>query len=245
MEQNKNEPNKNEQNKNEQHKNEQVKPIKPDSNKPKTKEELKKEKRLYLYTAISCAVALVAIVIIAIATTGDAKIDNQTNNSVSQSSVDSSVDDGAQDPTPEKPVVTVPEGMIAPIEAVSVGNDYGFYYNQTLNIYHEHDGLDFTAAAGTNVLAVEDGVVESIYKDDLLLGTEIVVRHEDGLKSVYRFVTEADGLKVGDAVKKGDLIATVAEASGGEYKEGAHLHFEILKNGENIDPTEYLTLEEK
>ena len=62
---------------------------------------------------------------------------------------------------------------------------------------------------------------------------------------MYRFVTEAEGLKVGDKVAKGDVIATVAEANGDEYKDGAHLHFEILKNNKNVDPATYLTLEEK
>ena len=41
------------------------------------------------------------------------------------------------------------------------------------------------------------------------------------------------------------MIATVAEANGDEYKDGAHLHFEILKNNKNVDPATYLTLEEK
>lgn len=240
-----------EQNKNEQNKNE-VKPIKPDGNtnknpdKPKTKAEIVKEKRLYLYTAISCAVALVAIVVIAIATAGDVKTGNQTENGTSSSVFQP--EDSSSDPTPpssEQPVVTVPEGMISPIEDISVGSDYGFYYNQTLNVYHEHAGVDFSAAAGTQVFAVEDGVVESVYKDDLLLGTEIVIRHDDGLRSVYRFVSEMEGLKAGVSVKKGDVIATVAEATGNEYKDGAHLHFEIHKDGVCVDPAEYLTMEEK
>ena len=42
-----------------------------------------------------------------------------------------------------------------------------------------------------------------------------------------------------------EVIATVAEAAGNEYKDGAHLHFEVLKEGKNVDPAEYLTLEEK
>ena len=105
--------------------------------------------------------------------------------------------------------------------------------------------MDFSAEEGAQVFAVEDGVVESIFKDDLLSGTEIVVAHADGVKSVYRFVVEAENLTVGAEVKKGDVIATVAAATGDEYKDGAHLHFEILKNGTSVDPTGYLTLEEK
>jgi murein DD-endopeptidase MepM/ murein hydrolase activator NlpD len=46
-------------------------------------------------------------------------------------------------------------------------------------------------------------------------------------------------------VEKGDQIATVAEASGNEYKDGAHLHFEVLQNGKSVDPAKHLALEEK
>jgi murein DD-endopeptidase MepM/ murein hydrolase activator NlpD len=62
---------------------------------------------------------------------------------------------------------------------------------------------------------------------------------------VYRFVSETEGMKVGDKVEKGDVIATVAEATGEEYKDGAHLHFEVWKDGVNVDPASYLPLEEK
>jgi murein DD-endopeptidase MepM/ murein hydrolase activator NlpD len=135
--------------------------------------------------------------------------------------------------------------MTLPVVEAAVINDHGFYFNKTLNSYYEHLGMDFSAEEGAQVFAVEDGVVESIYKDDLLSGTEIVVAHADGVKSVYRFVVETESLKVGAQVKKGDVIATVAAATGDEYKDGAHLHFEILKNGTSVDPTGYLTLEEK
>ena len=101
------------------------------------------------------------------------------------------------------------------------------------------------AETGAEVSAVMSGIVESIYRDDILSGTEIVVDHGDGLKSVYRFVTVAENLKVGDEVAQGDVIATVAAATGDEYKDGAHLHFEVVKNGIAVDPTTYLTLEEK
>lgn len=208
------------------------------------KTRLSGEKRFYLYTAIGCALALVAIVIIAIAVSNGSKIQNQVdNNQTSNNAPDSSVG-GSGDETDE-PVITTPEGMVAPIATVTVLNDHGFYYNQTLNSYYEHQGVDFCAAAGTEVLAAEDGYIESIYKDDILLGTEITVNHGDGLKTVYRFVTETEGLVVGDAVEKGDVIATIAEPNGNEYKDGAHLHFEILKNGVSEDPAIHLTLEEK
>ncbi|MBR2024162.1 MAG: M23 family metallopeptidase [Clostridia bacterium] len=205
-----------------------------------TKKKLNGEKRFYLATAIGCAVMLVAIVVTAVIVSGtssDAVLDNTPNSGNSSVLPEGDVGD--------EQVSALPEGMVVPIQTASVSNTYGFYYNKTLDSYYVHTGVDFVADAGTEVMAVEDGVVESVYKEDVLLGTQIVVRHAEGLKSVYRFVNEVEGLQVGDKVEKGDVIATVAEANGNEYKDGAHLHFTIEKNGKTVDPTQYLTLEEK
>ena len=213
-----------------------------------------------MITAIGCAVALVAIVVIAALVNNTGNVQSMRDPIQSSSGVvdserpepENSSDNGGENEnnssdegTSNKPVGGESEGMIMPIATVAVANDYGFYHNKTLNHYYEHTGVDFTAEVGTEVLAVESGVVESIYKDDLLLGTEIVVSHANGVKSVYRFVAEKEGLKVGDSVKKGDVIATVAEPTGNEYKDGAHLHFEITVDGKNVDPSTYLTFEEK
>ncbi len=220
------------------------------------KKRISNEKRFYLLTALGCAAALVAIVTVAVvASTGDVNQAGNGGGTNNESTLPPSSDNNGGEQGGNggeqggnnggEQVVVKPDGMIMPVETVSLINDYGFYHNKTLNSYYEHTGLDFSAEAGTQVLAVEEGRIESIYKDDLLSGTEIVIDHGDGLKSVYRFVTEAEGLKVGDSVEKGDVIATVAEANGNEYKDGAHLHFEILENGKNVDPTTHLTLEEK
>ena len=221
----------------------------------KKKNRMHREKKLYLLTAAACAAVLVAILVSAIIITGSNKVDDLealrgstsstplTENSSSAPDKDSSKPGDSS--STDEPVVNTPETMISPLGTVTVSNDFGFYYNQTLNKYYEHQGVDFVANAGTEVLAVASGTVESIYKDDVLSGTEITLDHGDGRKSVYRFVEEAEGLKVGDTVAQGDVIATVAEANGDEYKDGAHLHFEIHEDGKTVDPTLHLTLEEK
>ena len=198
-----------------------------------------KERRFYLVTAFGAALALMTIIVATVAVSGAKEEQQPVGGLQSQDPIVNSSGET------EQPVGGLPEGMISPIETVSVLNEYGFYHNQTLGAYYEHTGVDFAASAGTQVLAAESGVVESIYKDDLLTGTEIVLNHGNGLKTVYRFVTEADGLKVGDKVEKGDVIACVAEANGNEYKDGAHLHFEVHKDGKSVDPAVYLTLDEK
>lgn len=220
------------------------------------KKRISGEKRFYLLTALGCAAALVAIVTVAlVASVGDvgnqAGNGNNTNNESTLPPTDEGNNGGNNGGNNQggtgdgEQVVVKPEGMIMPLETAALIHDYGFYHNQTLNCYYEHTGLDFSAEVGTEVVAVAAGKIESIYKDDLLLGTEIVIDHGDGLKSVYRFVNEAEGLAVGDSVEQGEVIATIAEANGNEYKDGAHLHFEITESGKIVDPTTHLTLEEK
>ena len=135
--------------------------------------------------------------------------------------------------------------FIAPVTNMDVVNDYTFYYNKTLDCYHYHTGLDMAAEAGTEVVACVDGTVESITVGDVLDGTKIVLSHADGVKTSYYFIDAAENLKVGDSVKRGDVIGTVAEPTGSEYKEGAHLHFEVEKNGSVVDPNEYLDIADK
>ncbi len=214
------------------------------------KKGMSKERKFYLFTAIGCAVTLVAIILVAVLIPSQNSVDDPTLNKPS-SSVEQSVEDESGDPNDQdssgsnEPVVNTPEGMMMPVETVAIINDFGFYHNKTLNNYYEHKGVDFTAEVGTEVLAVDDGVVESIYRDDVLTGTEITVDHGDGVKTVYRFITVDEDLTVGASVKRGDVIGTVAEATGEEYKDGAHLHFEIKKDGKQVDPATYLTFEEK
>lgn len=211
----------------------------------------KGERRFYLLTAIGCALALTAIIVVAVAISGDKTNEPQVDSGNNGDNVvvippkDDEQQVGGNENEDQQPVVKPDEGMVSPVANMNVVNDYGFYHNTTLNWFYEHTGIDFLADAGTEVMAVDAGTVESIYKDDILSGTEIVIAHDDGLKTVYRFVTEVEGLKVGDSVEKGEVIATIAEASGNEYKDGAHLHFEVHKEGVNVDPNVYLTLEEK
>ena len=197
-----------------------------------------RNKKLYLYIALGCAAVLLcaAIIVTAVVLANRSRV-----------SIDAGDNSGGQieTPDPDQPVIETPEEFISPVSVVSVLNEYGFYYNKTLGNYYEHMGVDFPAEVGSEVYAVASGTVESVYTSDVLVGTQITIDHGDGVKSVYQFVEAKEGLKAGDEVKQGDVIATVAEANGSEYKDGAHLHFEVFKDGANVDPAEYLTLEEK
>lgn len=135
--------------------------------------------------------------------------------------------------------------FIMPIDEVDAINCFGFYHNSTLDKYYLHTGIDFAGEAGDEVFAALGGTVTSITTDPVLMGTTITIEHPDGLTTVYSFVDAADGLKAGDTVERGQTIASVAEAMGQEYKDGAHLHFEVYLNGEAVDPETYLEITEK
>ena len=197
------------------------------------------KKKVNLYIALAFAAILLALIVIvtSIALAGK----NEPQLSVKPSDSTSSPDSGIEEP----PVIVTPEGFFNPVSTMSEINGFGFYHNKTLNTFYEHTGIDISADEGASVYAVQDGTVVEVSISDVLVGTRIVVDHGDGVKTVYEFVEAKEGLKAGDKVERGDVIATVAPATGNEYKDGAHLHFEVLEQGKAVDPDKYLTLEEK
>ncbi len=204
-----------------------------------------RSKHVKFYAVVGVASLVLAVTIIATATAlGNRSEPVNGGNTEVETPVP---DDPTQTPddTPDETPTVADDKMVLPVLQASVINDHGFFHNTTLGYYGHHDGVDFSGAVGEEVFCVKDGTVESIYKGDLLSGTEITVDHGDGLKTVYRFVEEVEGLKVGDEVKKGQKIATIAEANGSEYKDGAHLHLEVLKDGLSVDPSDYLPLADK
>lgn len=122
--------------------------------------------------------------------------------------------------------------------------DAGVIYNQTLGIYTGHKAIDFSAEEGTNVIACYDGTIESIVSGKLE-GTTITIDHGNGLKSVYNSIEVSENLSAGDLIKRGTVIGTVSTNNRKEFKDGAHLHFEVLENGVKVNPQKYLLTEEK
>ena len=160
---------------------------------------------------------------------------------------DDSVGSGNTNETPE-----IPEPVVKPITfimPVENSTDVGQYvetmvWNSTLNRYSAHLAIDFFADEGTPVLAVFDGTVESV-ENSLIHGVTITVDHGNGLKTVYNSLADGDLVVEGQVVKQGDVIGEVSVSNRQEYKEGAHLHFEVYENGIQIDPVKYLEFDEK
>ncbi len=156
----------------------------------------------------------------------------------------------AKDNTPQEEIPVGSSGAIVfglPVLDATVSKSFNnekLQFNETLKQYEAHLGMDFTAVANSNVYAVLDGKITDIYSD-YLEGTVIVISHDNNLKSVYGSLSEDVTLKVGDIVKKGDVIGKIGTTMASETLQGNHLHFELLENDTEVDPAGYLNLSDK
>ena len=114
-------------------------------------------------------------------------------------------------------------------------------YNETTRDWRVHNGVDLAAEAGAAVMAAADGVVYTTYADDMM-GTTVVIRHEDGYTTRYASLAEDLKVKTGDQVVLGQVIGTVGETALIETNLGPHVHFSVLRNDESMDPAEFLAL---
>ena len=106
-----------------------------------------------------------------------------------------------------------------------------------------HRGIDISCAKGAEVHCPWNGKVEEIYEDDSL-GITVRVSHSDGWESRSTNRLTGGPVKAGQRLNAGDLIGYVGETAVAECGDGAHLHFEVRKDGRSVDPAEYVTVTE-
>ena len=164
----------------------------------------------------------------------DAENDINVENNTDNSSIEDNpvVNNEEPDPTFSMPV----DGEII--------KHYGkekLIYSDTLKEWTTHLGIDIKANKTTIVKSSADGVVKSI-KNDPRYGLTIVVEHQNGFTSVYANLLTAEFVVIGENVKAGQTLGTVGNSATFEILDDPHLHFEILKDGEYVDPEMYVKL---
>ncbi len=114
-------------------------------------------------------------------------------------------------------------------------------YNEALEDWRTHNGVDLSAQVGDEVAAAWSGQVVSV-REDAVLGTVLTVDCGDGYTTVYGNLAEETAVSAGDQVSAGDVIGTVGDTAGGETHGGdGFLHFAVLLDGEYLDPMEFLS----
>lgn len=98
-----------------------------------------------------------------------------------------------------------------------------------------HKGIDFTGREGANVVATAAGVVT--WAGNMFGYGELVeIDHGNGLRTRYGH-NKALSVTVGDVVAKGDTIASMGSTG---RSTGAHVHYEVLRGGQQIDPQKFV-----
>lgn len=112
-------------------------------------------------------------------------------------------------------------------------------YSTTLDVWTTHNGVDIKADETTVVKAAADGTVSSI-KNDPRYGLTVIVEHVNGYKTVYANLLSTEFVVEGEKVKQGQSLGTVGSTASFEILDEPHLHFELLKDNEQLDPELYL-----
>ena len=131
--------------------------------------------------------------------------------------------------------------FIKPIkgDVIKAFSNEDLIYSVTMDDWRTHLGVDIKANIGTDVVAVEDGVVDDIYVDEEY-GNTIRIKHSENLYSIYSNLSKNYSVVKGDKVLKGAVIAIVGDSSYYEILDEPHLHFAMSENGVYIEPLKYI-----
>nr|WP_043419479.1 M23 family metallopeptidase [Arthrobacter globiformis] len=99
-----------------------------------------------------------------------------------------------------------------------------------------HRGQDFAAQCGTEVLAAASGTVTFSGWHPYGGGNRVVIDHGNGLETTYNHLSSSS-VQVGQKVTRGEVIALSGTTGA---STGCHLHFEVMVNGDVVDPTGWL-----
>ncbi len=112
-------------------------------------------------------------------------------------------------------------------------------YSETLKEWITHTAIDIKADKTSVIKSAAAGTVKSIVNDPRY-GLTVVIEHDDGYETVYSNLLTAEFVVEGEDIEQGQTIGTAGNTAAFESSMESHLHFELLKDGEYLDPTIYL-----
>ena len=161
---------------------------------------------------------------------------------------DAESDGGANtepDPEPIPQPNYVKVYFISPVAYTDIGLSYTsgigddlFVFNPTLGFWTTHKAVDLNAPDGSEVVAMFDGIVIKV-DNDLEKGQYVIIDHGDNLLAIYASLSNTLVIE-GQMVARGEQIGEVSTSAGHECENGAHLHLEVYKNDQVVDPMPYV-----
>ena len=116
---------------------------------------------------------------------------------------------------------------------------FGWRMHPIYKISKMHTGMDFTASLGTIIYATGDGIVEVADSESAGYGSHVVINHSYGYETLYGHMSKIL-VKKGQHVQRGEKIGLVGSTG---TSTGPHCHYEVIKNGQKINPVNYYFLD--
>ena len=202
-----------------------------------------------LYITVVAVLCVTAIIIGIVAATNRAKPspDGGSTTPPPSGGTQQPNDGGNTTPPPEqqKPAESKPSYLCPIAGVVNEKHDADtLVFSSTMGDWRIHTGIDIATSLGETVRASADGTVKEVW-EDVMMGTCVSIDHGNGVLTVYKNLNEAlpDTIAAGKTVKAGDAIGVVGESALEELAEEPHLHFEMMVNGELVDPLVHLSEE--
>ncbi len=120
-------------------------------------------------------------------------------------------------------------------QLTAIASGFGMRIHPIYKVIRMHTGIDFAAPTGTVIYSTADGQVVSVEEKFDSYGKMIIIDHGFGYVTRYAHL-QAFLVKAGQKVKRGQQIGYVGSTG---LSTAPHLHYEILVNGEQIDPVHY------
>lgn len=113
-----------------------------------------------------------------------------------------------------------------------IASGFGYRIDPVYKTTRFHGGLDFTAPIGTPIYATADGTIKEAGYNTGGFGNHVVINHGYGYQTLYGHMSRI-AVRDGQSVKRGQVIGYVGNSG---KSTGAHLHYEVIKNGTHLDP---------
>jgi murein DD-endopeptidase MepM/ murein hydrolase activator NlpD len=141
----------------------------------------------------------------------------------------------------EKPVIAETPSKYLPVsgDVLNAFSNGELVKSKTTGAWQTHNGTDFLADTGENVVAITNGTVTEINKD-ALWGVVVTIEHGEGIIAKYCGLNENVTCEVGEEIEGGSEIGTIGTTSDIESLEPTHLHLEVTENGRFADPLYFI-----
>ena len=118
----------------------------------------------------------------------------------------------------------------------TITSPFGMRTHPITGIYKLHSGMDIGAPYGANFLAANDGVVVKAGYNSAY-GNMVMIDHGGGVVTLYAHGSSIE-VSEGDIVRQGQTVLKVGMTG---YATGPHAHFEIIINGQYLNPADYIS----